>query len=262
MIKYIDTHAHLYDEAFDQDRAEVVARALKSGVEMMLLPDVDSTTRPRMVAMAEAYPRCTRMMVGLHPTSVGEMDWRAELAEIEQLLCEGHERFIAIGEIGLDLYWRQDNLADQIEAMERQIELALEYDKPVAIHTREAQEPMRELLLRYKGRGLRGVMHAFSGSVEDYRALKGCADLLFAIGGVATFKRAAIADVAAQIALEDLLLETDAPYLTPVPFRGKRNESAYIPYICEHIAKLKGISPEELARVTSENGARLFANFL
>lgn len=201
-------------------------------------------------------------MMGLHPTSVnGNPRWREELDRVERLLQEppaGIPPFCAVGEIGLDLYWSRDYRAEQTEAFRRQIELALAIGLPVAVHTREAWPETLALLDDYRGRGLRGVFHAFSESPETYRALKETGDFLFGIGGVVTFKKSRLADTVRAMELDDLVLETDAPYLTPAPHRGRRNEPAYVRYVCEKVAALKGLSPEEVAAATTRNAARLF----
>lgn len=254
----IDTHAHLYAEEFDDDRNEVIDRALAAGVERIILPDVDSTSRAAMMAMASQYTCCTPM-VGVHPTSINENPaWREELTEVERLLAEDSSRFCGVGEIGLDLYWSRDFEAQQREAFRFQVDLALSYSLPVAIHCRDAWEALIEELTPYASRGVRGVIHAFTGEIEHYNALSELGDFLFGIGGVVTFKKSALAAVVAQIPLSKIVFETDAPYLTPTPFRGKRNESAYVPYIAQVVADLHAESVEKVAEITSENATRMF----
>ncbi len=259
-MRYIDTHAHLYDSAFGEDLPEVIQRALDLGVYKILLPDVDSSTREAMINLSNNYPELCFPMVGVHPTSINEMAerWREEVALVAQELETNPSRYIAVGEIGLDLYWSQEFIEEQKEALRIQIELALQHSLPVAIHVRDAWEQITDLLTEYKGRGLRGVIHAFSGSIENYRTIKECGEFLFAIGGVVTFKKSKIAEVVAEMDLCDLLLETDAPYLTPTPHRGKRNESSYIPLIAQFIAQIKGVTTEEVARITVDNTLRMF----
>ncbi len=259
-MKYVDTHAHLYDEAFEEDRTAMVARAVESGVERLLLPDVDSRSRADMLRMAEEYPANCYAMVGLHPTSVNDFadSWREEIEMVRAELACDAKRFVAVGEIGMDLYWSQDFEAQQREALRMQLDMALEYSLPVVLHVRDAWEAILEVLADYKGRGLRGVIHAFSGDLESYNVIKECGDFLFAIGGVVTFKKSKLAEVVAQMDLADLLLETDSPYLTPTPHRGKRNESAYIPLIGQFIAQLKGVEAAEVAKVTTRNAERMF----
>ena len=266
-MQLIDTHSHLYAEEFDEDRAEAVERARVQGVERLLLPAIDSECHERLFALASEYPDLCRPMMGLHPTSVNENPrWREELALVEQYFTTPPEglNFCAVGEIGLDYYWSQDFVAEQREAFISQCRLAARLDLPVAIHTRSAWEDMCEILeqetARAAGQGqrLRGVLHAFSEGADVYRRLKKCGDWLFGIGGVVTFKKSIVAEAVAEMALEDIILETDCPYLTPVPYRGRRNESSYVAYVCEKIAEIKGLTPEEVGRITTANARRVF----
>ncbi|MFI3277475.1 MAG: TatD family hydrolase [Rikenellaceae bacterium] len=258
-MKYIDTHAHLYDECYDTDRREMVERSRAAGVDKILLADVDIASRRAMLEMAAAYPDTCYAMVGVHPTSINENPaWREEIEAVRGELRADASRFVAVGEIGLDLYWSKEFEAEQREAFTEQIELALEYSLPIAVHVRDAWAPALEVIESFAGRGLRGVLHAFSGDVEIYRRVKACGEFYFAIGGVVTFKNSKLGDVVKEIELDDLLLETDAPYLTPTPHRGKRNESQYIPLIAAHIANIKGVSAQEVADATTRNAQRLF----
>lgn len=201
-------------------------------------------------------------MMGLHPTSVNDNPhWRKELALVEQYLQHpprGITAFCAVGEIGLDLYWSRDFREEQIEAFRCQIELALRYGLPIAVHTRDAWPETVELIRTFRGRGLRGVFHAFSDGIETYHELKQYGDFVFGIGGVVTYKKSRIADVVREMALGDLVLETDCPYLTPVPHRGERNESAYVRYVCAKVAELKGLDEEEVAAATTATAERMF----
>jgi TatD DNase family protein len=267
MLQYIDTHSHIYEPEFDDDRTEVVERAIAAGVDRMLLPAIDTHSHRRMIDLALAYPENCFPMMGLHPTSVNENPtWREELAEVESFLRQPPKgvRFYAIGEIGLDYYWSQNYIEDQREAFVKQLRLAAELDLPVAIHTRAAWEDMCEIIeresaaARERGERLHGVFHAFSEDVATYRRLKACGDFLFGIGGVVTFKKSALAEVVKEMSPEDLLLETDCPYLTPAPHRGKRNESSYIPYICARIAELTNSTEEQIAQITTRNAERIF----
>lgn len=267
MLQYIDTHSHIYEPEFDDDRTEVVERAIAAGVDRMLLPAIDTHSHRRMIDLALAYPENCFPMMGLHPTSVNENPtWREELAEVESFLRQPPKgvRFYAVGEIGLDYYWSQDYIEDQREAFVHQLRLAAELDLPVAIHTRAAWEDMCEIIeresaaARERGERLHGVFHAFSEDVATYRRLKACGDFLFGIGGVVTFKKSALAEVVKEMSPEDLLLETDCPYLTPAPHRGKRNESSYIPYICARIAELTNSTEEQIAQITTRNAERIF----
>ena len=267
MLQYIDTHSHIYEPEFDDDRTEVVERAIAAGVDRMLLPAIDTHSHRRMIDLALAYPENCFPMMGLHPTSVNENPtWREELAEVESFLRQPPEgvRFYAVGEIGLDYYWSQDYVAEQREAFVEQCRLAVRLDLPVVIHTRSAWDDMCEILeeecrrASEQGLRLRGVLHAFSESAEVYRRLKACGDWLFGIGGVVTFKKSALAVAVAEMELEDLVLETDCPYLTPVPHRGERNESAYVSHICDKVAEIKGVTADEVARQTTQNAERMF----
>ena len=267
MLQYIDTHSHIYESEFDNDRTEVVERAIAAGVDRMLLPAIDTHSHRRMIDLAQAYPENCFPMMGLHPTSVNENPtWREELAEVESFLRQPPKgvRFYAVGEIGLDYYWSQNYVEDQREAFVHQLRLAAELDLPVAIHTRAAWEDMCEIIeresaaARERGERLHGVFHAFSEDVATYRRLKACGDFLFGIGGVVTFKKSSLAEVVKEMSPEDLLLETDCPYLTPAPHRGKRNESSYIPYICARIAELTNSTEEQIAQITTRNAERIF----
>lgn len=266
-MRLTDTHSHLYAEEFDTDRAEALDRARQAGVEQLLLPAIDSLSHQRLFDMVAADPSMCRPMMGLHPTSVNENPrWREELDTVRKYLESPPQgiRFCAVGEIGLDYYWSQDFVAEQREAFIEQCRMAVRMDLPVAIHTRAAWDDMCEILeaecarAEAEGGRLRGVLHAFSEDVETYRRLRGCGDWMFGIGGVVTFKKSVISAAVADIPLEEIVLETDCPYLTPVPHRGERNESAYVHYICEAVARIKGISPEEVAETTTRNARRMF----
>lgn len=262
-MRLIDTHAHLYEPEFDNDRAQALARAAAEGVERLLLPAIDSASHGRLFDLCRSHPdRCIPMM-GLHPTSVNDNPrWREELAAVEAYLRtppDGIGGFCAVGEIGLDLYWSKAFRDEQTEAFRRQIDLSLEHGLPIAVHTRDAWPQTVALMREYRGKGVRGVFHAFSDGIETYRTLKACGDFVFGIGGVVTFKKSPLAEVVRQMELRDIVLETDCPYLTPVPHRGERNESAYVRYVCNTVAALKGVTPEEVAAATTENAERLFS---
>ena len=255
----IDTHSHIYAEEFDADRAEALERAWAAGVEMLLLPDIDSESRARMLALAEEHPARCRAMVGLHPTSVNDNPrWLEELDMVERQLRNGQRRFCGVGEIGLDLYWSTDYYREQREALHAQLELAIKYDKAVAIHTRSAYKEMLDAVSTYRGRGLRGVFHAYAADVDMARKLMRCGEFVFGIGGVVTFKNGGVAEVAKELPTEYMILETDCPYLTPVPYRGKRNESSYVKYVCDKVAELKGIAPAEVDAITTAVAKQIF----
>lgn len=255
----IDTHSHIYSSEFDKDVDSVIEEARNSGVTEILMPAVDSESHARLFELAHIYKECIPMM-GLHPTSINDNPkWREELELVEKHLQNPPvERFCAVGEIGLDFYWSCDFKSEQFEAFHRQIEMALNYNLPVVVHCRDAWGDVIEVLEKYKDRGLKGVLHAYSGDIEAYLRLRGCGDFLFGIGGVVTFKNSKLSDVVAQIPLSEIVIETDAPYLTPAPYRGKRNEPKFTIYICDKIAELKGITSEEVAKQTTINAQRMF----
>ena len=258
----IDTHSHIYDEAFDDDRNEVVERARAEGVERIILPAIDGESNERLFDLCRACGDYVVPLMGLHPTSVNDNPhWREELAEVERLLQappHGIERFYGVGEIGLDFYWSRDWQAEQTEAFRAQVELALAHNLPIVVHTRDAWEEMAEVVEAYAGRGLRGIFHAYSSDVAMYERLRKCGDFVFGIGGVVTFKKSAVAEVVKHMRLEDLVVETDAPYLTPTPHRGTRNESSYVRFVAQKIAELKGETYEVVAEQTTANAKRIF----
>lgn len=257
-MTFIDTHCHLYDEAFDTDRAEALQRAVDAGVTTMLLPDIDSTSTPRLEALYRAYPQHFRPMAGLHPTSVKE-DFEQELAKVRAALTTPHAtmKYVAVGEIGMDLYWDRTFEAEQREVLKRQMLWAEEQNLPVCLHIRKAHNEVFGLLRDLNRPRYRGVMHCFGGSVQEaQRAVE--MGFHLGIGGVVTFKNATLAEVVKAVPLSSLLLETDAPYLSPVPHRGQRNESAHIPLIAQRIADLRGITIDEVAQTTTASARDLF----
>lgn len=248
----IDTHCHLSDEAFSGEEDAYIARASEAGVRIMLQPDVDSQEREAMFSLVDRHPGVLRPMLGLYPGSV-DKDWRREI----ELMMEYSSRdVVAMGEIGLDYHEGKEFAKEQIEALEWQLDYAASRDLPVNIHLRDAMGDFLEVLGRHKG--LRGNMHAYSGSLESFLELQKLGDWYIGVGGVVTFKNASLADVVRKVPLERIVLETDAPYLTPVPFRGKRNESSFIPLIAARVAELKGVSVEEVAGTTTANAKKLF----
>lgn len=253
-MEFIDTHSHLYDEAFAGEEDAAVARAVDSGVKHIIFPDIDSATRDAMFAFADRHPGVIFPCLGLHPTSVGA-NWQEELLHMESYMGRDIR---AIGEIGMDCYWSREFLKEQQEVMRIQLEMAAAKDLPVIIHSRESTELIINLLKDCKHLNLRGVFHAFSGSIETYRELQKLGDWYIGIGGVLTYKKASIAETVREIPLERILLETDSPYLTPVPFRGKRNESSYVPHIAAKLAELTGRDISEIAEVTTSNARKLF----
>lgn len=253
-MEFIDTHSHLYDEAFANEEDAAVQRASQAGVTRLILPDIDSQSREAMFALANRHKGIIFPCLGLHPTSVNA-DWEKEMMEMERYL---DRRIWAIGEIGIDCYWSKEFLDQQKEVMRIQLEAASRMDLPVIIHSRESTELIIKILKEYQHLGLRGVFHAYSGSYETYRELDRLGDWYIGIGGVLTYRKASIAQTVKEIPLERILLETDSPYLPPVPFRGKRNESSYIPYIARYLAELTEKDIAEIAVTTTDNARKLF----
>lgn len=259
ITEIIDTHSHIYCSNFDDDIEIVISNALQHGVSQILMPAVDSQSHVRMFELARSHSQCIPMM-GLHPTSINDNPkWRDELRLIEQYLQNPPvARFCAVGEIGLDFYWSSDFKSEQIEAFCRQIELAQLYNLPIVVHSRDAWTEVVEIIEHYKDSNLKGVLHAYSGGVEEYLRLRECGNFLFGIGGVVTFKKSKIAEVVKHIQLSEIVIETDAPYLTPAPHRGERNEPQFTRYICAKIAELKGVTVEEVAKQTTMNAKKMF----
>lgn len=252
---YIDTHTHLYDEKFDNDREAMISSAIESGVSKMYLPNCDSSTVDSMLQVEHDFPANCFAMMGLHPCYVKE-NVSDELALVNAWL--GKRKFFAVGEIGLDYYWDKTFIDEQKHAFRTQLEWSLHYDRPVVIHTRESTKDCIDIVSEYVGRGIRGVFHCFSGSIETAKQIIGMGFYL-GIGGVLTYKNAGLQEVVKGVDLKHIVLETDAPYLTPVPHRGKRNESAYMKIVAEKLAELKQMPLEEIARITSVNAEKLFS---
>ena len=251
---FTDTHTHLYDEAFAGEEDLAVKRAVAAGVTRMILPDIDSQTRLEMFSLADRHEGVLFPCLGLHPTSV-DARWQEEMMLMERHL---ERKIWAVGEIGMDCYWSREFVKEQEEVFRIQLEMAARLSLPVIIHSRESTELILNVLKDCRHLGLRGVFHAFSGSIETFRELQRLGDWYVGIGGVLTYKKASIAETVREIPMERILLETDSPYLTPVPFRGKRNESAYIPHIASRLAELTGRTVEETAEITTDNAQKLF----
>jgi TatD DNase family protein len=251
----IDTHCHLYVKEFATDIDAVIERALAAGIQKFYLPAIDSEVIADMLALEEKYPgRCVAMM-GLHPCSVKD-NYMEELLLVEQWLQK--RKFPAIGEIGLDFYWDKTYAVQQRAAFDRQMQWALDYTLPIVIHTRNAMQETIDAVKPFAAKGLKGVFHCFSGSYETARQIIDMGFLL-GIGGVLTYKNAGVAEVLAKIDLQHMVLETDAPYLTPVPFRGKRNESSYLKYVVEKLQVVTNRPANEIAAITTANAQQLFA---
>jgi TatD DNase family protein len=253
-MRLIDTHAHLYSNQFNHDQAEMLDRARKAGLDKVLLPAIDSTTHERMLLLEQENPGFCISMMGIHPCSVKE-DYEKELKIIEDHFAA--RPFIAVGEIGLDFYWDLTFKEQQFKAFHRQIELALQYKVPIAIHSRNANDESIQVVKEHQKGGLNGVFHCFSGTVEQAKQMT---DLGFylGIGGVLTFKNGGLDKVISEIDTRYLVLETDAPYLAPIPFRGKRNESSYLTHVAQKLADIKQTSVQEIIDQTSENAQNLF----
>jgi TatD DNase family protein len=255
---FTDTHTHLYAEEFDEDRQAMMQRAEQLGVTELFLPAIDSVYHERMLGVVREFPHLCKAMMGLHPTSVRE-NYREELEIVEDHLANPSVKFYAIGEIGIDLYWDRTHEEEQRDAFSHQLDLALKYDLPVVVHTRNSMDIALGILSERNDRRLRGVFHCFSGNTEHARRAISLGFML-GIGGVITYKNSGLQTVVENTGLEHLLLETDAPWLPPVPYRGQRNEPSYIPIIAAKIAELKNVSPEEVAEITTGNAGRLFGN--
>ena len=253
-MRFIDTHSHLYDEAFASEEDAAVARSVEAGVDRIILPDIDSQSREAMFTLADRHPGTLFPCLGLHPTSI-DAGWEVEMEKMQDY---NTRNIVAIGEIGIDCYWSKDFLEQQKEAFRRQLQTAHDRNLPVIIHSRDASAVIIDILKECRSLDLRGVFHAYSGSIETYREIAKLGDWYIGIGGVLTFKKASIAETVKEIPIERIILETDSPYLTPAPHRGKRNESSYIPFIAARLAELTGIELSEVAAQTTANAEKLF----
>ncbi len=250
-----DTHTHLYSDAFDEDRDEVIKRAINQNIKRFFIPAIDSETTESMYALEQAYPKNMFLMMGLHPTSVQPDTYHNELQHVENQF--ENRNFYAVGEIGIDLYWDKKTLGIQKEAFHHQIELAKTYGLPIVIHCREAFDEVFEVLEQHKDDDLFGIFHCFTGTYEQ--ALQAISyNMCLGIGGVVTFKNGKIDQFLEQIDLKHIVLETDSPYLTPKPFRGKRNQSSYLMYIAEKLSEIYNLPLEQIAEITTANSNRVF----
>lgn len=249
-----DTHTHLYSEEFNQDRNEMMQRAIEAGVSRFFVPAIDSTCTDSMYDLEKAYPENIFLMMGLHPTYVKE-NYEQELQHVATELSK--RKFYAVGEIGIDLYWDKTHLKEQQIAFRRQIQLAKQYQLPIVIHCREAFDEIFEILEEEKSDDLFGIFHCFTGTYEQ--ALQAISyNMKLGIGGVVTFKNGKIDQFLHQIDVKHIVLETDAPYLAPIPYRGKRNESSYIINVVQKLAEIYGLTVEEIATITTENSKAVF----
>lgn len=269
-MKIIDTHTHLDGEEFDEDRSEVIMRAKEAGVGMVFLPAIDVKTSEAVLKLSHEYPGYAYPMVGLHPEEV-KADWKEQLIKIEAILDEHltavdglngikyKSDYIAIGEIGLDFYWSREFEKEQLEAFEKQVEWSYETGLPLMIHCRKAQNEMLHILRKWKDKLPGGVFHCFTGNQQEAKELLEYDNFVLGIGGVSTFKSSHLReDLPAAVPLERIVLETDSPYMAPVPYRGKRNESAFVVEVMKTLATAYGISEEEVAKVTNQNVERVF----
>ena len=255
-MRLIDSHSHLFLEEFAEDLPQVMARAREAGVTHIFMPNIDSTTIGPMLRVCREYKGYCYPMIGLHPTSV-DADYEKELEIVARELASPNE-FVAVGEIGMDLYWDKTFLREQQRVLDKQIEWALEYGLPVVLHCREAFDHIYNVLKPYQQTPLKGIFHSFTGTSEEACRIMEFADFMIGINGVVTFKKSTLPEVLKNIPLERIVLETDSPYLTPVPFRGKRNESRYIPLIAQKIAELTGLETKKIEEITTQNALNLF----
>ncbi|MBE9490346.1 MAG: TatD family hydrolase [Bacteroidetes bacterium] len=249
-----DTHTHLYSEAFAEDRDMVMQRAFEAGIHRFFIPAIDAGFTEAMYALEQEYPENVFLMMGLHPTSV-KINYKEELVHVEEQFKK--RSFYAVGEIGIDLYWDTSTLEIQKKAFKEQIQLAKKYKLPIIIHCRDAFEEVFEVLETEKGDDLFGIFHCFTGTLQQAQQAISY-NMKLGIGGVVTFKNGKIDQFLNEIDIKHIVLETDAPYLAPVPYRGKRNESSYISLICKKVAEIYGISESEVARITTKNSIDVF----
>lgn len=257
MIQFIDTHTHLDGTEFDADRDEVMERARAAGVSKVFLPAIDLKSVETVLAVSRKYEGYAYPMIGLHPEEVGA-DWENVLQRMREYIVPGNP-FIAIGEVGLDFYWTRDNEREQLAAFERQVEWSVETRLPLMIHCRKAQNEMVAVMRRYQNELPGGVFHCFTGNEKEAEQLLDFQNFVLGIGGVLTFKKSHLPDVLpASVPLSRIVLETDSPYMAPVPKRGERNESAYVEFVLKRLAEAYGVEDEEVARQTNENVERVF----
>lgn len=254
-MQLIDTHTHLYLEEFSEDLDEVISRAINNGIEKFFMPNVDSLTIDHMLGLAEKYPKHCFPMIGLHPCSVKD-DYKDELLIAKD--CLERLKFYAIGEIGIDLHWDKTFVENQKKVFREQIEWAKEYKLPIVIHMRNSFKETFEIVEEMNDASLKGIFHCFAGTMEDAEKILSLGGFKLGIGGVATFKNAGLDKVVEQVGLEHIVLETDSPYLAPVPYRGKRNESSYLTIIASKVAELKNTTLENVAGITTKNAHEIF----
>ncbi|MCD8284960.1 MAG: TatD family hydrolase [Prevotellaceae bacterium] len=252
-----DTHSHIYGSEFDEDRDAVVARAKAAGISRIYLPNINRDSIGPMLNLCEQYPGYCLPMMGLHPEDVGD-DWQQTLSDMHALLTEQGSPYVAVGEVGLDFYWDASRKTQQTEAFARQVVWAASQGLPLVIHCRSAHRELVDVLRAYKNQPLRGIFHCFSGSLDEAKELLSFEGFALGIGGVLTYKKSRLPDVLRQLPLERMVLETDSPYLAPVPYRGKRNESSYIVATLRFLASVKGLPEPQVEQVTDAVAETVF----
>lgn len=256
-MNIIDTHSHIYSHEFDLDRDELITRAKNIGISEILLPNVDLESINPLLNTVEKYPDFCYPMMGIHPTSISN-DWIKDLDIIEKHLKYDKTKYIAVGEIGIDLYWDKTYQLEQIKAFETQLQWATELNLPASVHSRESYNEVIESINKFSNQNLRGVIHSFTGSQEDLNKIKKLESFYIGINGVVTYKNSNLREILKTFPIERIILETDAPYLPPVPYRGKRNEPAYLEFIIKELTEIYKLTPEKIAETTTKNARNLF----
>jgi TatD DNase family protein len=254
----IDTHSHIYGPEYDEDRELVVRRAQQAGVERIFLPNINEASIAPMLSLCHSFPGYCYPMMGLHPEDVAE-DYLQVLGRMEELLKDSSHPYIAIGEVGLDFYWDASLSKQQIDAFGRQIEWAVQYNLPLMIHSRNAHAELVQTIRSYASEGLSGVFHCFGGTLDEAQELLSFDNFVLGIGGVSTFKKSPLPQVLQSVPLQRIVLETDSPYLSPVPYRGKRNESSYVVEVMRKVAEIYNVTSEEVEKITNANVKRIFS---
>lgn len=257
MIGLIDTHTHLFCEEFDNDRDLAIIRAKEAGVTRLFMPNIDDESIESLLSLCDRHSGCYPLM-GLHPTSVNT-NWEERLTKVEKVLRSGRT-FYGIGEVGLDLYWDKTYVNEQKQTFAKQAEWALELNLPLIIHCRNAHNELLDVMSKYKGTPLRGIFHSFGGSLDEAKELLSFENFMLGINGIVTFKKSTLPETLKQLPLERIVLETDSPYLAPVPYRGNRNESAYLVSTANKLAEIFDTTIDDIARHTTTNALKVFQN--
>lgn len=254
----IDTHSHIYGSEFDEDRDEVIQRAKEAGVRKILLPNINGQTVSAMMSLCQSHPGYCFPMIGLHPTDI-EDDYLSVLSDMHQHLSQPEHLFVAVGEVGLDFYWDDTRREEQLEVFDTQIAWARDFRLPLMIHSRSAHSELIEMMNKHADEGLSGVFHCFGGDEDEARELLSYENFVLGIGGVVTYKKSTLPEVLREVVpLDRIVLETDSPYLAPVPNRGKRNESSYVLHVAQKLAEIYQLPVSEIIAVTSDNANRIF----